>query len=935
MTATIPYLLLILAVLGALAPALTKRMGHYTGIFLSLVPMLLFVVLSFINSQISDTEVRLAGTMWQLVPGAPLSFRFDGLSLIFGVMVSGIGFLVLNYSAGYMKGHPQIGRFFMLMTFFMVAMLGLVLSENLITLFFFWELTSVWSFMLIGFDNHLEKARKSALQALLLTALGGLALLFAILLIGNITGTYQISQLVGKGLLITHHHHYPLIFVLLVLAVFTKSAQFPLHFWLPGAMNAPTPVSAYLHSATMVNAGVFLLLRVYPFLGDTWAWKTIFPLFGTITMFVGAFLSFGEKDLKRILAFTTISALGTMVLLAGLGTNAATKAALVFFVVHGLYKGALFMITGIVDKATGTRDLMQLGHMWKPLGPVSGAALISLVSMAGLPPMLGFIGKELIYGAKMQSGYFAEASLMLGIATNALMVAISFFVFFRLFWPSAECHHVREVKHKYVRTPLLWMGPVLLSAFSLLLGLMPNRITGYLNNAIYHIQANEYDAHLTIWHGFNTELLLSIATVSLGVWVFYKRRWVSGRISHLSNKLNSRLYMPDVFDKLLKSYVKMAARQTNRIQHGYHRYYLMTFFLITVAAMSVALFPFGFQNWDWPGTPLKLHIVVLLAIMAFGMFFAVVSPSRISAILALGIVGYGIGLLYLFFGAVDLAITQFLVETLIMVLFILVIEYLPAFSTLSRRRSRRRDAIIATVVGVFVTLVVLDARFVNLSDPISHYFVDNSLPLAFGRNIVNVILVDFRALDTLGEITVLALAASGVVALVNVGQKCQSGQKPMPAEPTPTQFKVDVKPLRTLVIVQIVTWIRRILILFAVILLLRGHNAPGGGFIGGIIAASGYVFYAIVFGSKATRKKLRVAPFTFIGTGLAAALFSALMPLALQMAPLTGLWAHFDLPLIGQLHIGTPLLFDSGVMLVVFGMINAIVLTIMDVMKWN
>jgi multicomponent Na+:H+ antiporter subunit A len=789
--------------------------------------------------------------------------------------------------------------------------------------------------MLIGFDNHLAKARKSALQALLITSLGGLALLFAILLIGNITGTYQISQLADKGLLITNHHYYPLIFVLLVLAVFTKSAQFPFHFWLPGAMNAPTPVSAYLHSATMVNAGVFLLLRVYPFLGDTWAWKTIIPIFGTITMFIGALLSFGEKDLKRILAFTTISALGTMVLLAGLGTNASTKAVLVFFIVHGLYKGSLFMITGIVDKATGTRNLMQLGHLWKPLGVVSFATFISLFSMAGLPPMLGFIGKELIYGAKIQSGYFAEAMLLLGIATNALMVAISFFVFFRLFWPSTECTNEVQTKPKYVKMTLLWMGPVLLSSFSLLLGLMPNRITSFLNNAIYHIQANEYQANLTMWHGFNTELVLSIATSLLGVLLFYKRNWVSTRISHINEKLNSGFYMPDLFEKLIKTYVKIAARQTNRIQHGYHRYYLMTFFIITVIAVSIGLFPFSFHLWEWPGTDIKYHIIILLAVMAFGLFFAVISNSRISAILALGIVGYGIGLIYLFFGAVDLAITQFLVETLIMVLFILVIEYLPVFAALSVRRSRRRDAIIATVVGVFVTIVVLEARFINISEPISHFFIDNSLTKAFGRNIVNVILVDFRALDTLGEITVLALAASGVVALVSVGQKCQSGQHANPSDPEPSRIVVDAKPLQTMVIVQVVTWVRRVLVVFAAILLLRGHNAPGGGFIGGIIAASGYVFYAIILGSGTTRKVLRMAPFTFIGIGLSFAIVAALLPMANSLAPLTSLWAHFRLPLIGELHIGTPLLFDTGVFLVVFGMINAIVLTIMDVMKWK
>ncbi|MFT3739198.1 MAG: proton-conducting transporter membrane subunit [Breznakibacter sp.] len=928
MITTIPYLLLLMAVTGALAPALSKRMGHYTGVFLSILPLLLLLVLFAANTQLAPHAQMVSYTRWQIVPGVPLGFRIDGLSLIFGLMISGIGFLVLNYAAGYMKGHPQIGRFLLLMTLFMVAMLGLVLSENLISLFFFWELTSVFSFLLIGFDNHSEKARKSALQALLITSLGGLSLLFAILLIGHVAGSYEISQLAGKGLHVTNHHYYPLIFGLLSIAVFTKSAQFPFHFWLPGAMNAPTPVSAYLHSATMVNAGVFLLLRVYPFLGGTWAWETVFPFVGVVTMFVGAFLSFGEKDIKRILAFTTISALGTMVLLAGLGTNEATKAVLVFFVVHGLYKGALFMITGIIDKATGTRDLMQLGHLWKPMGPISGATLISLFSMAGLPPMLGFIGKELIYGAQIQSDYFSQVMLATGIATNALMVAISFFIFFRLFWPSVECGTAPLVNGKYLKMPLLWMGPVFLSAISLLLGLAPNRISGYLSNAIYHIKASTYDTHLTIWHGLNIQLVLSIVTLSLGTLIFYKRQWVSVHISRINEKIN-RYYMPDMFDALIKTYVRIASRQTARIQHGYHRYYLMTFFAITVLAVSATMFPIDIHNWGWTREPFAPHIVILLVIMALGAIYAVISPSRLSAILALGIVGYGIGLLYLFYGAVDLAITQFLVETLIMVLFVLVLDHLPSFSNLSVRRSRIRDAIIASVVGILVTIVVLEARFVHVSEPISRFFVENSLDKAFGRNIVNVILVDFRALDTLGEISVLALAAGGVVALAN------AGQNPLVRTNAQDQSSTDMQPIRTLVIVRIVTWIRRILVIVAMVLLLRGHNAPGGGFIGGIIAASGYVFYAIIFGPKLTQEKLRIAPFSFIGMGLGLALCAVLLALSIGKEPLTALWLHAEVPLLGSVHLGTPLLFDAGVLLVVFGMINAIVLTIMNVLKWN
>jgi multicomponent Na+:H+ antiporter subunit A len=761
-----PYLLISLFAAGLGAPLLVKWVKYREGLILSIIPLLFFALFLHANLLISDQEVVVLKSAWGLVKGAAFSFRLDGLSLLFGLLISGIGILVLVYSSTYMKGHPSTGRFFMLLTLFMAAMLGLVFSENLIVLFVFWELTSVISFLLIGFDNHLAKARKAALQAFLLTGLGGLALLFAILLVGDIAGTFQISELLNQRTLIIEHSYYPLIFLLVALSVFTKSAQFPLHFWLPGAMNAPTPVSAYLHSATMVNAGVFLLLRVNPFLGDTWLWQIIFPLAGSATMLVGALLSFGEYDLKRILAFTTISALGMMVLLIGLDTDDSIKATLVFFVVHGLYKGALFMIAGYVDKLTGTRDIRVLGRLWKPMGMVAWASVLALLSMAGLPPMLGFVGKELIYGAKVDALYLGEVTLVLGMLANAIMVGISIYLLYHLFWPKKGLEKECVIHEKYQKASQLKLGPVLLAALSLILGLMPDKLSHYLTNALYFIRSTEMDIHLSLWHGFNFVFALSVLTVLMGIVIFLNRQRVVKHVGRLVGFLNKNLYLPDVFENGLQYYVKLASSYTDRIQHGYHRYYLKTFFLITVMLVTVGMVYLAGAEFDLDISKVKWHIVTLLVIMGFGAFLAVVSNSRISAILALGVVGFGIGLLYLFYGAVDLAITQFLVETLIMVIFVLVIYYLPRFAVLSTASSRWRDVLIAALVGVFVTVVVLKARFINLNEPISDFFKENSLSLAHGRNIVNVILVDFRALDTLGEITVLALAAGGVVALL-------------------------------------------------------------------------------------------------------------------------------------------------------------------------
>src|SRR5690554_3653573 len=739
------------------------RSKHYK--FIGIIPSLLFTYF-LIHSFTAhwDNEILLS---YEWIPslGISLDFKLDGLSLLFSLLITGIGSLVYFYASYYLKNHPYLSRFYCYLTLFMGSMLGLVLSDNMISIFMFWELTSITSFFLIGFNNEDEASRKSAFSALAITGLGGFFLLAGFILIGNIVGTYSITELLTSSEVLQNNALFPLILFFIFGGAFTKSAQFPFHFWLPGAMQAPTPVSAYLHSATMVNAGVFLLMRIYPIMGGTMPWKYALMITGGITMFLGAFFSMGQRDFKRILAFTTISALGTMILLIGIDTTSSLKAALVFFIVHGLYKGGLFMIAGIVDKTTGTRDIYDLHGLGRQLPLTAAVTLLALVSMAGLPPMLGFLGKELIYEAKMQLPDVAWLVLPLSVGANIMMVAISITVYYELFFRQKNKAAI-TLKYRERELPFYFLaGPVLLAAAGLLLGIGPAFLEVPVGNGLFFMGALTGSIHLSLWHGFNEVLLLSIFTVLSGIGVFMLRAPITRFIQKMV-KWFDLWHLPTLFTQLINKYLATAAKNTNLLQHGYHRFYLLTFFLAVIALMGLQIF--RITEIDLPelaASPLKIHVALLLLVTAGAVIYAVFSTSRLSAILAMGVVGYGIALLYLYYGAIDLAITQFLAETVLMVLFVMVIYYLPAFAVLSSRKSRLRDGLISLGVGTFITLVVLKAKFLNLETPISEYFAARAYTEGHGRNIVNVILVDFRALDTMGEVTVLILAAAGVYSL--------------------------------------------------------------------------------------------------------------------------------------------------------------------------
>jgi multicomponent Na+:H+ antiporter subunit A len=704
---------------------------------------------------------------WAPSLGLSLSFALDGLSLLFVLLIGGIGTLVLVYAGGYLKGHPQIGRFYALLLAFMASMLGLVLADNVLALFVFWEGTSITSFGLIGFSHRSEAARKSALQALLVTGGGGLALLAGLILLGLAGGSWEMSELAGRGDAIRAHALYTPILLLVLAGAFTKSAQFPFHFWLPNAMEAPTPVSAYLHSATMVKAGIYLLARLSPTLGGTEQWTGALVGCGGATMLVGGGLALLQSDLKRLLAYSTVSALGTLTLLLGLGTTAAVKAFAVFLPAHALYKGSLFMIAGTLDHETGTRDVEKMGGLRRAMPITFAVAMLAAISLAGVGPLLSFIGKEMLFEAVLEAEQWREVLVAVALFAGAMFVAVAGIVAVKPFFGALKS----TPKQAHEAPPSLWLGPAVLAPLGLLLGIFPGVASQVLVSPVASsVLGRATTVKLSLWHGFNAALALSGASLALGALAYFA--WPAIRRLHASRQSLLGWGPSRFYEVGLAGVDSVARAQTRLLQNGYLRAYVMTI-IVTATVLAgwtlisreglPALLVRPLSEWD-----VRFYEAAIAGALVVGGFAAVRADSRLAALACLGVIGYGVSLIYLFFGAPDLAMTQVLVDTLSVILFVLVFYHLPKFARLSSRWTRARDAFVAVCAGALMTVLVMVTNTITMHPPISSYFIEKSLPKAYGRNIVNVILVDFRALDTLGEISVLALAGIGVFALLKL-----------------------------------------------------------------------------------------------------------------------------------------------------------------------
>lgn len=701
--------------------------------------------------------------------GINFSFNLDGLSLLFSLLITGIGSLVFFYTSNYLKGHPYLDRFYSYLGIFMSAMLGLVLSDNLILMFVFWELTSISSFFLIGFNNEDEGSRKSSLIALAITGGGGLLLMVGLILIASISNSYSFQEILNSGHVMQNHALYGLILLFIFSGAFTKSAQFPFHFWLPGAMKAPTPVSTYLHSATMVKAGIYLLARFTPLLGNHLYWNTTLIIIGSLTMLYAAFHTLFRTDLKSILAYSTISALGILVFLLGIGTDRALEAAMVFILVHALYKAALFLITGIIDHKTGTRDVSKLSGLGMFMLPVATAGMLAAFSNAGFPPLFGFIGKDLIYEATLNAPSYGITLTILAILTNVLLLYAGFQVGVKPFLGKRNT----TFKNLKFPSPWLWIPPFLLATLSLLIGIFPQFIdSSIVKPAATAMSFTQSLSAIKLWHGFNFILLLSSITLLLGL-LLYKFWKASKKKNDFIKKFEQAAPL-NIFKGAMSFFVKSAGAYTKILQNGYLRIYVLTIIVFLISLLAYKLFTSVNLYIDYSSlSDVTFYEVMILVIMFFAIIMSVFSNSRLAAIASMGVVGFSICLLFVFYSAPDLAMTQFAIDTLTVVMFVLIIYKLPKYLVYSNLWIRVRDGFVALLFGGLIIILIIEVMNESMNKATANFYAENAYILAKGKNVVNVILVDFRGLDTLVEITVLSIAAIGVYSLLKLNVKLE------------------------------------------------------------------------------------------------------------------------------------------------------------------
>lgn len=745
-----------------------KKMKSKWSMVLPIIPTCLFIYyLSFIPA-ISSGSIFTQMIDWVPTLGVNFDFKLDGLSLLFILLITGIGSGIFFYARSYLKGHPYFDRFFGYLFLFMMAMMGLVLADNLLLLFIFWELTSISSFFLIGFNNDNKDSRKSAITALTITGAGGLFLFAGLVLIGNIAGTYQISALIDSRAEIINHELYPVVLGLLFLGAFTKSAQFPFHFWLPGAMKAPTPVSAYLHSATMVKAGIYLLARFSPILGGTDYWMYPLIIVGGFTMLYAAILSLFRLDLKSILAYSTISALGILVFLLGIGTREAVIAASVFILVHALYKATLFLVTGIIDHETGTRDISKLSGLQQVLKPVALAGWLAALSSAGLILTFGFIGKDLIYEATLHlPNNMGLLLTVLAVACNTCLVAAGFMAGIRPFSGKLP----QEFAKLHLPYTSMWVVPLILALLGLLFGLFPGFIGDYLSlqtaNSIF---AADTHLHLKIWHGWNTVLVLSLVTLGLGTIVYLLNKPSTSKVNFIEkfNTVSSQTF----FNNLGHGIFRVSAKFTNFFHNGFLRSYLIKIILFAEGLLIYRLWNSGPIYIDYDNlTPLTIYEVAVVIILLGALLIVVSTTSRLTSVVSMSVIGYCICLMYVFYSAPDLAMTQFTIDTLSTVLFVLVLYKLPSFLNLASARERYRDMIVAIGFGVILSIIALKVLHEPVITETSNFYGENAYILAKGKNVVNLIIADFRGIDTMFETVVLGIAAIGVYSLLKLRLK--------------------------------------------------------------------------------------------------------------------------------------------------------------------
>lgn len=946
-------------ILAAGMPLLKRLPGKpHPGWAVMLAPAVLFVYFLRQIPIVQSGHDIVAAVPWITSLGIEFSVQLDGLSLLFTLLISGIGTLVVFYSIFYMdKEKEAVHRFYVYLLLFMGAMLGVVLSDNLIVLYGFWELTSISSFLLIAFWHHRERSRYGAFKSMLITVFGGLAMLAGFVLIYIMTGTFSVREIIQSSDMIIGHSLMLPALLLVLLGAFTKSAQFPFHIWLPDAMEAPTPVSAYLHSATMVKAGLYLVARFTPVFSGQASWFWLVSGVGLITLIFGSFKAIKQTDLKAMLAFSTISQLGLIMALLGLGSasgyytdvqqslfySKATMAAIFHLMNHAVFKGALFMVVGIVDHETGTRDIRKLGGLMSIMPVTFTVAVIGALSMAGIPPFGGFLSKEMFFTAVLNAREMGIWSMdtwsslfpVIAWAASVFTFAYSMVLLVRTFAGKFKPEQLKLQPHE---APVgMLIPPVIMAALALVFGLFPGLLSySLIEPAMAAVMpgllgpGEKFLVSIEFWHGWTPEVFMTLGVIGAGILVFV----LQPKVKVLNSPGSPRFSLNGVYDSGLGMLERSSKWLTDKYMTGSVRHYLIyifTFLVVVLGAIMLAFDGFNLDSSSYaPVTVYEAAILLALIIAAIAVPFA---NSRLLAIILTGAVGYMVSLFFVIFRAPDLALTQLIVETVSVTLFLLCFYHLPKLKKeLSVLKFKLTNFLIALGVGLMVTLIALSALSAGNSHPfesISKFFLEASYTLAGGKNVVNVILVDFRGFDTMLEIVVLGIASLGIYSMIRLSLDEKQEQLP-PRLGSNKQLRGGLIPVRSNdVILRMTSRVAMFIILtFSWYLFFAGHNNPGGGFIGGLMTSAALVLLAIAYGQEVMRS---IVPLNFqkvMATGLLIAFLTGLGSLWFGVPFLSHAFGHEYLPILGEVELATAVIFDLGVYLTVVGVTMTIILEI-------
>ncbi|PKF62478.1 monovalent cation/H+ antiporter subunit A [Psychromonas sp. psych-6C06] len=900
-----------LPMLGIIIPLLTNKVSRSAcALATAILPALALILILLDLPAVFAGHAFHQSIEWIPQLGLALSFRLDGLSALFSLLILGIGLLVILYARYYLSEKDNMGRFYCYLIMFMTAMLGIVMSNNMLQLWFYWELTSISSFLLIGFWSHSSDARKGARMALTITGAGGLALLAGIILLGQVVGSYELDVVLNSGELIKQHPYYLAILGLFLIGAFTKSAQFPFHFWLPHAMAAPTPVSAYLHSATMVKAGIFLLARFYPVLAGTETWFVVVSLTGLFTLLLGAYTALFKHDLKGLLAYSTISHLGLIVLLLGLNTELAAIAAIFHIMNHAIFKASLFMAAGIIDHESGSRDMRQLNGLWKYMPITATLAMVASASMAGVPLLNGFLSKEMFFAETLNQSILGSISWLIPVLATiagAFAVAYSLRFIHDVFF-NGEPKGLTKTPHeppRYMRVPV-----EILVALCLVVGILPHDTIGPMlqsaSLAVLNHPVPNYS--LSLWHGFNIPLMMSGFAIAGGLAIYLNRQYLfkfAGKFPIIDAKAE--------FEGFIQICVKWAQQITEKLETGSLQRYAFCLCFFALLLIAPPLLELDSTRGSLAGSPINGAVIVAAVLIIAGSMATVIwSHYRLIALLMLSLVGLVVSITFAYFSAPDLALTQLSVEIVTVILLLLALYFFPQHTPTSKSRPSHfvRDMAVAALIGCIIGSICF-ALMTHPLDSISDFFLANAKTGGGGTNVVNVILVDFRGFDTFGEITVLGIAALGIHKLI-AGMRLSMRTKDHDGR----LWASDKYPMLLSVVSQSLL---PLFLLISAYIFMRGHNLPGGGFIAGLITSIALIQQYLAHGVGWMTKRVSISYHYMTAIGLVTAGLTGLGSWMFGRPFLTSWFEYVSLPWIGKFELTSALVFDLGVYFTVIG----------------